>query len=79
MKNEVSYLGYLVIKDGVKPNREKIKAVEFPSPKNSSEVKIILGLAWYYRIFILIFAEIVKPLTLLLKKDVKLDSNDYFR
>lgn len=59
--------------NSVKPKPEKIKAVkEFPIPENPKVVKSFLGLAGYYKRFLLEFAKIVTPLTQLLKKKVSL-------
>ena len=71
MCKEIGYLGHLISKEGVRPDPKKVEAVRnFPRPKGRKNVKQFLGLAGYYRRFITNFATIVKPLTLLLKKDV---------
>ena len=72
LKTEITYLGHVVNEDGVKPNPLKIEAVkDFPQPKNAKGIKSFLGLVGYYRRFIPDMAKIAKPLTTLLKKDVK--------
>jgi hypothetical protein len=39
--------------EGVKPDPEKVKAItNFPTPKNTTDVKSFLGLAGYYWKFI---------------------------
>jgi transposase InsO family protein len=51
---------------------EKVKAVkEFPQPTSSSEIKSFIGLAGYYRKFVLNFSKIALPLTKLTARDVK--------
>ena len=56
-RNEVSFLGHIVSKDGVKCDPEKIRSVQdWKIPENVTEVKSFLGLASYYRKFIPDFA-----------------------
>ncbi|KMQ89530.1 enzymatic polyprotein endonuclease reverse [Lasius niger] len=44
-KRELMYLGHIISDKGVKPNPEKIKAVEqYPIPKNHKQLKQFLGL-----------------------------------
>lgn len=70
LQESVKYLGHIVTADGVKPDPEKVRAVEeYPVPRTVREVKGFLGLAGYYRRFIQGFAEMAKPLTALLKKE----------
>lgn len=78
LKLETDFLGHVICKDGVKPNPNKIAAIEkYPLPKTTTEIKRFLGLLGYYRKFIPNFAKLTKPLTQCLKKGVKivLDQN----
>lgn len=78
LKLETEFLGHIICKEGVKPNPNKIKAIEnYPIPKTTTEIKRFLGLLGYYRKFIPDFARITKPLTQCLKKGskIKLDEN----
>lgn len=69
LKNEVTYLGHVISSNGVSPNPKKLQAVrDFPVPKDVRNVQQFLGLCNYYRRFKKIFAEITKPLTVLLNK-----------
>lgn len=71
LRKEVAYLGHIISNEGVKPNPEKVQAVQnFPIPKSCKDIKSFLGLAGYYRRFIINFSKLMKPLTSLLKKDV---------
>lgn len=71
LRKEVAYLGHLITQNGVKPNPNKVDAIEnFPEPQTPKDVKSFLGLAGYYRRFIPNFAKLSKPLTHLLQKDV---------
>ena len=68
---DILYLGHIITEEGVKPDSKKVIAVkQFPQPKCRKNVKQFLGLAGYYRRFVLGFASIAKPLNLLLKKNV---------
>ena len=73
LKMETAYLGHIISSDGVKPNPDKISAIErYPIPKTPKEIKQFLGLVGYYRKFIPGFAKITKPLTQCLKKGRKI-------
>jgi hypothetical protein len=70
LKEELNYLGHIVTPEGVIPDGNKIKAVvEFPTPKTQKDIRSFLGLAGYYRKFIVDFSAIARPLTDLLKKE----------
>nr|WPN07710.1 ORF3 [Ectropis grisescens TED virus] len=77
LKFETAYLGHIISKDGIKPNPDKIAAIQkFPIPKTATEIKRFLGLIGYYRKFIPDFARIAKPMTHCLKKGNKITYND---
>ena len=67
---QVVYLGYVVCREGISPDPEKVKAVrEFPQPHNVKSLRSFLGLASYYRRFIQGFSVVANPLFGLTKKD----------
>ncbi|GBG78194.1 hypothetical protein CBR_g26227 [Chara braunii] len=71
--SEISFLGYIVTVEGLKPDPRKVAAVrEAPAPVTLTQVQAFLGLASYYRRFIRSFACLAKPLTNLLKKEEQL-------
>jgi len=77
LQKEVSYFGHVIDKDRVKPDPLKVLAIkEFPWPRINKNIKQFLGLAEYYRRFILNFSKIAKPLTNLLKKDERFVWNE---
>ena len=67
----LQFLGYIITKDGILPDPDKIKAVkEYPIPQNLTQLRAFLGLASYYRRFIKNFSQTATPLYNLLKKDI---------
>lgn len=77
LKRECNYLGHVISQDGIKPCLNKIQSVlNFPTPKTVKHIKSYLGLTGYYRKFINGYSGIAKPLTNLLKKDVKFNWSD---
>lgn len=67
---EITYLGYVVGHDTIRPNPENIKSVaNFPIPRNTADVHSFVGLCSYFRKFIFNFAILAKPLYDLLRKD----------
>ena len=53
---EISFLGHIVSAEGIKVDPTKVKAVvNSKPPRNVTEVRIFLGLAGYYRRFVLFF------------------------
>ena len=55
---ETTFLGYILSKDGLKVDPEKVKAIlDWPVPSNVKEIQSFIGLCNYYRIFIKDFAK----------------------
>ena len=68
---EVVYLGFVISHLGISADTKKVDAVNgFPVPKDVKQLCLFLGLASYYRRFILGFSKIASPLFALTKKDV---------
>ncbi|XP_043285560.1 uncharacterized protein [Venturia canescens] len=66
---EVKYLGFLVNRDGLQIDAEKVApVVNYPVPRNVKQLRRFLGMASWYRRFIPAFATHANPLTSLLKK-----------
>jgi hypothetical protein len=69
---KVPFLGYVISAEGIPVDKSKVQEVlEWKSPRSVMQICGFLGLAGYYRRFILIFSKIVKPMTKLLEKDAK--------
>jgi hypothetical protein len=72
MEKEITYLGYLVSSDGIRPDPKKIQVVkDFPVPRKIRDIRGFLGLCNYYRRFVPNFMDIAKPLYELTKSDTK--------
>lgn len=69
---ELKYLGYVVDKNGLHVDAEKVNAIlNIPTPKNVSEVRRVIGMASWYRRFLPEFSSTIAPMTALLKKKQK--------
>ena len=69
-QKQVKFLGQIVDKAGVRPDREKVKAIqEAPTPKNVSDARRFLGMVNQLGKFSPNLAEKTRPLRELLKKD----------
>ncbi|XP_058185964.1 uncharacterized protein LOC131303212 [Rhododendron vialii] len=70
--SEVKFLGHVVSKDGVSVDPGKIESVmNWKRPKNVFEIRSFLGLAGYYRRFVLDFSRLAAPLTKLTHKGTR--------
>jgi len=67
---QLNYLGYVLSDNGVSASADKVKAVKnYPTPRRPKEVTAFLGLTSFYRRLVPNFAESVKPLTKLTRKN----------
>ena len=87
VKKEIEYLGHIVSPKGLRPNPEKVRAIQtLDAPTTVKGVRSYLGLAGYYRNFIPKFSSISRPLTKLTRKNTRFywdddcqDAFDYFK
>jgi hypothetical protein len=69
---EVPFLGHVISSEGISVDPSKVRDVlDWKLPRTVHQVCSFLGLASYYRRFILNFSKIVKPIIDLLKKEKK--------
>ena len=77
---EVSFLGHIVLKEGIRVDPKKIEVViEWKPPINVTEIRSFLGLAGYYRRFVKGFSIIAAPMTRLLQKNVKYEWSEKYQ
>jgi len=69
---KIGFLEVVIGPNGIEIEKEKVNGVlSWPKPKNVKDVKKFLGLANYYRRFIKDFAQVARPMNVLIRKDVK--------
>ena len=69
--DNIVFLGFVVGRNGVQVDPEKIKAIqEWPTPKSVGDIRSFHGLASFYRRFVPNFSTIASPLNELVKKNV---------
>lgn len=73
-QTSITYLGFEINKEGVRPGNKKIAAVTaFPQPQSVHNIRQFLGLTGFFRRFIENYALITKPLCSLLKNGAKFE------
>ena len=71
---EGKLLGYVVSKNGISIDPERIKAIEqIPLPHNKKGMQSFMGTINFVRRFVPYFAQIVKPLQQMVKCAVQMD------
>lgn len=71
-QKEILYLGHIISAQGMVIDPTKIKAIiDWPVPKNVTEIRSFMGLAGLYRKFVKDFSKIAYPITSLQRKGMK--------
>jgi len=69
---KVGFLGVIIGPNGIEIEEEKVNRVlSWPEPKNVKDVRKFLGLTNCYKRFIKDFAQVARPMNMLMRKDVK--------
>jgi len=72
LQTSVEFLGHVISNDCIRPSDRKTEAVRrFPCPTSVKQVQSFLGLSGYFRKFIPGYSAIARPLTNLLRANVK--------
>uniref|UniRef100_A0A8R1E1V3 RT_RNaseH_2 domain-containing protein n=1 Tax=Caenorhabditis japonica TaxID=281687 RepID=A0A8R1E1V3_CAEJA len=75
-KESITFLGHEISKTTYTPDKANVaKIVEFPTPTNVNEVRMVVGMTGFFRKFIPRFSEITEPLTHLTRIDKKFEWN----
>ena len=79
LQPEVKYLGFIVSKEGISTDPEKIKAVkEWPTPCTVKDVRAFVAFCSFYRRFVEGFAKLASPLHGLMSGDSTADVTKYW-
>ena len=71
-QHEISYVGYILSKDGVKPDPKKTEAIAaMPAPKNREKLQRFIGMLTYLAKFIPNLSQVASPLKTLLEKEIE--------
>jgi hypothetical protein len=69
---EVSYIGHKITRDGLKPDPEKVKAInDITTPKDKKDLMRFLGMVNYLAKFVPSLSDLTQPLNELIKKDIE--------
>ena len=70
----IHYLGHIILDEGISMDPEKIESImNWPTPRNVTDVMYFMGLAGYYRRFIEGLSKVAHPITSLQKKVIKFE------
>jgi len=69
---KIEFLDAVIGPSGIEIEKEKVdRVLSWPEPRNMKDVRKFLGLTNYYRGFIKDFAQVARPMNMLMRKDVK--------
>ena len=77
LKEDTNHLGFVVNKDGIKPDSKKVAAIQGLAPPTSTKlVRSVLALMSWYRRFVPRFSKIAEPLYKLTRKHARFKWTD---
>ena len=60
-KDRIQYLGHIISEEGIFVDPDKIEAImNWPTPRNVTDVRYFMGLAGYYKRFIEVISKVHK-------------------
>ena len=69
---KIGFLGVVIEPSGIEIEKEKVDGIlSWPEPRNVKDIRKFLDLANYYWRFIKNFTQVVRPINVLIRKDVK--------
>jgi len=69
---KIGFLGVVIGPSRIEMEKEKVDGVlSWPEPRNVKDIRKFLGLTNYYQRFIKNFAQVARPMNVLMRKDVK--------
>ena len=73
-KDKIHYLGHIISEEGISVDPEKIEAImNWPTPRNVTDVRYFMVLVGYYRRFIEGFSKVSHSINSLQKKGIKFE------
>ena len=73
-KDKIHYLGHIISDEGISVDPKKIEAImNWPTPRNVTDVRSFMGLVGYYKRFIEGFSKVAHSITYLQKKGIKFE------
>ncbi|KAK3914883.1 Transposon Tf2-6 polyprotein [Frankliniella fusca] len=72
LQSQVAFLGYDISLDGIQPSKSKVECIKkIAVPKKVKDVRSMIGVVGYFKMFIPRYSEVIEPLTRLTRKSVK--------
>ena len=72
--DRIKYFSHIISEEGIYVDPEKIEAImNWPTPRNVTDVRTFMGLAGHYRRFIEGFSRVSHPNTSLQRKGIKFE------